>query len=331
MTLSGAIGGAGGLTKQGSGTLTLSALNSYADNTIIDAGTLIVAHDGALGAANSGTFVELGATLALSGGFTYATAEALSLNGAGVGGVGALENLSGNNTFAGSINMPAPGWIVCTAGTLTLSGSINTGSGLNGGLTVAGPGNTTISGRILGTAVAGLTVAPGPGTLTLTANNTYTGPTTVFGTLIVNGSQPASTITVSPGGTLGGTGSVGPIVVKGGTVEPGPQSGSTGGKLTAASADFSQGGTLLIRLPAKGTAGVDYDQLAVTGALTLGGTSNLQLDLNLLTSKANFPGIVLYGSVSGKFTNVLPPINNPLGLKVKKLAYGGKGLEVDLS
>ena len=255
MTLSGAIGGAGGLTKQGSGTLTLSALNSYADNTIIDAGTLIVAHDGALGAANSGTFVELGATLALSGGFTYATAEALSLNGTGVGGVGARENLSGNNTFAGSINLPAPGWIVCTAGTLTLKGNINTGNQLNGGLTVAGAGNTTISGMIFGTAVAGLTVAPGPGTLTLSAQNRYTGTTTVNGgTLVVNGSLPASgVIIVNAGATLAGTGSVGAVTVNGGTVAPGPIGGI--GILTVSSADFSNGGNLLIQIQGYKNAG----------------------------------------------------------------------------
>src|SRR5262249_33816099 len=174
LTLTEPIGGAGGLTKQGSGTLTLSALNSYADNTIIDAGTVIVTVDGALGAADTNT-TGAGGTLALSGGFTYATPEGLTLNGTGAGGAGALQNLSGNNTFTGGIGLASPSTIASASDILTLTGPVFTGSLLNGGLTVVGSGNTIIQGHIFG--AAGLTVA-GTGTLPPSAGNNLNGQPT---------------------------------------------------------------------------------------------------------------------------------------------------------
>src|SRR5262249_2127786 len=98
LTLSGAISGSNSLTKKGTGTLTLSASNSYTGGTTIAAGTLVVTQDAALGPAAGSTLVASGATLALAGGFTYATVENLFLNGPGAGNAGALENLSGTNT-----------------------------------------------------------------------------------------------------------------------------------------------------------------------------------------------------------------------------------------
>src|SRR4029077_21056204 len=72
-----------------------------------------------------------------------------------------------------------------------------------------------------GGASAGL-IKNNTGTLQLTGNNTYTGPTTVnAGVLLVDGSQPGSTITVNSGSALGGIGTSGPMVVAGGRVNPG--------------------------------------------------------------------------------------------------------------
>ena len=51
---SGVLAGFTGLTKVGSGTLTLSNTNTYFGPTAIDAGTLVAAANGALGAANAG-------------------------------------------------------------------------------------------------------------------------------------------------------------------------------------------------------------------------------------------------------------------------------------
>jgi subtilase-type serine protease len=61
----------------------------------------------------------------------------------------------------------------------------------------------------------------GIGTLVLTGNNTYSGPTLVNqGRLAINGSLQ-SAVTVNDGGILGGNGRIGALTAKsGGTVAP---------------------------------------------------------------------------------------------------------------
>src|SRR5262249_42730601 len=157
----------------------------------------------------------------LSGGINYTTVKNVTLNGSPAGVC--LLNLSGANTFSGPITLLAPSGISGSAGSLTLTGAVMEGANL---LTVVSKGNVTFKGVISGS--GGLTVQ-GSGTVTLTANNTYTGPTTTSGKLVVNGSQPGSPVTVNSGGLLAGTGSVGALTVnKGGTVAPGPLNGSVG-------------------------------------------------------------------------------------------------------
>src|SRR5262249_3087332 len=85
------------------------------------------------------------------------------------------------------------------------------------------------------------------GTTILTANNTYTGATTISdGTLIVNGSIASSSLTtVRAGGMLGGSGTVGPTVVNfAGFLAPGVADRLTvAGNLT-----FGPGGGYLVQV-----------------------------------------------------------------------------------
>jgi hypothetical protein len=206
--------------------------------------------------------------------------------------------------------------------TLTLNGTIANAGHL---LTVSGPGTLDLNGVISGT--GGL--KQNKGTVILSANNTYTGPTTTNGPLVVNGSQPGSAVTVNSGGLLAGTGSVGSLTVKnGGTVAPGSLNGGIG-ILTATAANFSGGGTLLIHIPAYGTPGVNYDQLNVTGNLTLSGTSKLTLDVNGLPGPGTASRIVLYASHAGTFTTK-KFINNANNLGLAP-TYGLGSLDADFS
>jgi autotransporter-associated beta strand protein len=119
----------------------------------------------------------------------------------------------------------------------------------------------------------------GGGTLVLSANNTYTGATTVSaGTLLVNGNQSAAVgaVTVDLGATLGGSGTIGGAVsiLGGGIVAP----GTSPGTLTVSESFSLAGGSILsFELDAQNTTvggGVNDLITGVTG-LTLDGVLDI--------------------------------------------------------
>jgi len=192
-SLSGAISGAGALTKTGDGTLTLSGassissltvnggvLNQTSTGTIAGTGTTFTLASG--NATLDGTNTYTGSTtisagtLTLSGGLDNST---VTVNGgvlnqtstgtiAGTGTTFTLASgnatLAGTNTYTGSTTV--------SAGTLTLSGGLNNSSvTVNGGLL-----NQTSTGTIAGT---GTTFTLASGNATLAGTNTYTGSTAI--------------------------------------------------------------------------------------------------------------------------------------------------------
>jgi len=84
--------GSGGLTKQGSGLLTLSAASLYSGATVIEAGTLRLAAGGSL--ANSTVQVAAGSTLELAAGVTLARAPEITAGGRLALGSGASTPLA---------------------------------------------------------------------------------------------------------------------------------------------------------------------------------------------------------------------------------------------
>ena len=112
-------GSDGSFLQTNSGSLILAAANAMTGTINLNGGTLVVQANGALGTASdngiAAATVENGSTsntIAFQGGINYTSKEWLVTNGGnnpagssslGLGNLGVLANISGNNTFAGSI------------------------------------------------------------------------------------------------------------------------------------------------------------------------------------------------------------------------------------
>ena len=143
-----------------------------------------------------------------------------------------------------------------------------------------------------------------PGSLTLSAANSYTGATTISaGTLVVNGSLPASSaVSVSAGATLSGGGTVGATTINGGTIN------GSGLTLTG-NATFTGAATLSgIATVVSGSATVSSGNLLVSGRLNgdvhvnSGGALNVASTLNgtaTIDAGATLTGV---GTLSGLAT-----------------------------
>lgn len=222
----GSIAGAGGLTKQGSGKLTLAVANSYTDNTFISQGTLSLNANGAIPGGPSSGDVLVNGTLDLAG--FDCTLNNLSGTGfvdnVAVGGTPRLTVYqTTGTTFSGTLKN-STGALSLTldgGGILTLAGA-NTFSGgstvSNGTLTVngsagAGPVIVLSQGRLAGTGIlSGAVTMAANSALNLTANAPLTtGPLTLNGSVKVNvGGVPmttAATYLVLNHGAIDGSGS----------------------------------------------------------------------------------------------------------------------------
>lgn len=144
------------LVKSGTGALTLAGANTFSGTTTVNAGTLVVGHNNALGSTARNTTVVSGATLVLNNGITV-TGEALSIAGTGSSSNGALQTAVGASAE----------W----AGTISAASGSRLGSGVGGTLTVSGV--ISGSGPILFNRANNSTTV-------LNALNTYTGATQLF-------------------------------------------------------------------------------------------------------------------------------------------------------
>lgn len=203
VTFSTGLTGTGGITKQGSGTLTLNAQNSFTGATTVNAGTLAI-----------GSGVSNGNTLSSSTGMTIASGATFDISATTIaqsvsdlsGVAGSVVNLgsntlgvgtTGSSTFAGTIEGTGGFLKMDGSGTLTLSGA-NTYSG-----------GTIVSDGMLQLSGTG-TLGGNTGSLTLTAGTvdlggttqTQNGGLTMSGGTLQNGTLSSSATFALTGGTI---------------------------------------------------------------------------------------------------------------------------------
>jgi autotransporter-associated beta strand protein len=364
-TFSGTITGTGGFVKAGSSTLTLGGASTYTGATTVSVGTLGVSDPAALGTTAGATTVAGGATLALDlDGATLA--EPLSLAGtidvtgtavlSGVVSGSALAKdgtgtlvLTGANTYTGGTTVSDGTLRLGGSGVVPNSGTVTVGSGAvfdvdgfdevifglagpaggtvalgTGTLTVNAAASTTFAGT---TAGSGSLVKSGASTLTLSGTTGHTGGIRVSaGTLNVGGDASSSAL-VLDGGTLGGTGTVGAVTsgAGGGVMAPGPGTK----RLGAASLTGTAATSLSVRLDGK-VAGTSYDQVRVTGSVTLGSALSLSLGYSAIPG-TSFTIIdkTSAGAVSGTFAGLAEGATVVVGKHRFTVSYrGGDGNDV---
>ncbi len=203
------INGAEGLTKLGTGTLTLGVASAYSGGTLISAGTVSITATGALG---SGGVID---NSTLSFALTSAGTDSNNIGGTGAvtqAGAG-IVTLSGNNTYTGATTIAAgdtlnlgsanalAGSTLTNSGTLTFLPSIGTFNigGLSGStnLALVDTGSTAVTISVGGNNVTntyagimsgvGEFTKVGTGTQTNSGPSTYTGATTVRGGILSSG------------------------------------------------------------------------------------------------------------------------------------------------
>ncbi|MEJ1968778.1 MAG: autotransporter-associated beta strand repeat-containing protein [Rhizomicrobium sp.] len=260
----GTISGTGGVAQIGSGTLILTAANTYGGGTTIGAGTLQI--------GEGHSFGSIVGNVTDDGRLVFDRADDIAFAGT-ISGSGSVTKLGGGTLVLTADNSYG-GTTTVTAGTLQLgnggaSGGVAGAIVDNGAVVVNRTGSLTLGGAISGD---GSVTKLGGGTLVLAGLDTYTGATDVVaGTLAVDGSIAASGVTVQDGAMLGGTGTVGTTTVAdGGTLDAGDGIGTlhVAGDLTLAS-----GSHLVAEVgPSAADETIVSGAVSVAGDLTLAGS-----------------------------------------------------------
>lgn len=337
-TISGALSGAGLITKAGTGNLTLTGTNTFTGGLTITGGTVIANNSARLGSNTAANTITLnGGALQFGAAFTSARnmvidagngtinsgtfANTISgiISGAGTltkSGTGTLT-LTGANTFTGGLNITAGTISANSTARLGANTAANTIALTNGGtllytaafdsarnMTVGAGGGTINTGTFNTTlsgdiSGAGTLTKSGTGTMTLTGANTFSNLTLNAGTVVMNGTGTVATA-VNNGATLLGTGTTGNVTVNnGGRVAGGNSIGTLNVNGTVS---FASGAQYDVEYDA-----ATADRITATGAVTIdnGAVLNIIGSGAAGTYQPNTVYTILSGSaVTGTFGTV---------------------------
>ena len=311
------------INQYGSGTTVMSGNNINTNTTTVAGGTLRLGTSTSVGDGSvivqGGTFdlnnISLTNGITLSGGtVANGTVMTSQLNGqsgtlaaslAGDGGftksgTGTLI-LASSNSYTGTTTISAGGLQIGNGGT---SGTVSTNDIVNNGsLIFSRSDSIRVSNTISGT---GSFTMFGTGTTILTASNSFNGPTYVSaGTLLIDGTNMNSAVSVASGATLGGTGSLGAVTIQnGGTLS----TTNSFGQMHVAS--LSLASNSIIKLAVAGTNSTQFDSIYAAGSIAFGGSLYINMsgvydstnNIGLFQLFSNSSGSL--GSSSNNFTQV---------------------------
>ena len=291
-TISSVISGAIGLVKNGNGTLTLNASNTFTGAVVINAGTL------ATGAAG---FLANTANITINSGGNYTVGAADTI--ASISGSGSLQlnaNLViGTSTFSGNISGASR---ISTGGTLTFSGNNSNWTGgigvTNGAVFIAGADNAFGTGILAGGNAFTATIRSSDAT-DRTLGNTISRTANAGGNLVF-GSVGTGNLTIQ-GGYFNSGGFLSTITVLNARTQ-------LNGSLTSANANFftkSGNGTLILNANntyiAPTTINAGTLEIGASGRLGSGSYAG-NIAINSLTSQFIYSGTnnqTLSGIISG--------------------------------
>jgi len=297
VVLAGNLVGTGTISKTGAGTLELLGTNTVGSQVRF----------GVTG-QNSG-LLKIGTNTSLGGFQTFFNSGTLQ----------ALTDMTGGNSIATGLSVGASSTApaVFTGANMTFTGSSGLFESAAAGQNQFNVFNTTTftsTFAFTGSGGTGLTIG-GTGTAAFSGPVTLGHATTVTNTatLLINGSwSGSSAITVSSGATLAGTGTIATAV----TINGHEGIGDVVGKQTLQSTlAFGAGSDLAWKLVTNDntSAGTNFDQFVVGGALTIDSTAKLNLVFNSSTSN------VLWGNNfwdSDHTWTIIDGVTDPTGLFV---------------
>jgi fibronectin-binding autotransporter adhesin len=221
--VTGAVTGTGGLIKTGSGTLMLTATNTYSGGTTISAGTLQI--------GNGGTSGSITGNVTDNGTLAFDRSDAVTI-GVVVSGTGSLMQLGGGTLILTADNTYTGGTIV-NAGTLQLGDGTNTTSlaganGSNGFPGGAGKDAVTVNNSATFNVMTNASVSGGAGGIgagltnpgnggegvsfsaggSLTNSGTISGGAGGEGAQIAKGGNGGEAVSFSAGGSLTNSGTI---------------------------------------------------------------------------------------------------------------------------
>jgi autotransporter-associated beta strand protein len=296
-TISAPITGPGGLQTTGAGTLILSGSNTYSGGSAVNAGTIGIASNTALGASSGAVAMANGTTLQAEGNFGVA-------NNIGITGIGTVDTQNNSLTLSGVISDGTNAGTLAKigSGTLILSGANSYSGGTNlasGVLQVDAPSvmnGTTITSSAIGTGP--LTLAGG--TLQAGAAYTIANAATISSS---GGTIDANGYTFTYSGAISGSGAL--------TIANSTGAGSSGMVVLAGHNTYS--GATTIENGATLAAGA-ANALSASSAITAGTGATLDLG----SQDQTIAGL----SGSGKVTSASNP-NFASGTAVLTIAGGG--------